>query len=163
MFESPMTGVVPILVTPFDNEGGIDEISLRQLVEFNIAAGVHGVGVANGSELFKMSEAERSQIVACVIDAVKGRVPVIVSTGAHGTDVTIAFSRAAETAGADAVMITPPGFMPIQPDGIVEHYRRVSQSIGVPICLQDVPAGPVPAALALRIAGVCDVIRQGRD
>jgi 4-hydroxy-tetrahydrodipicolinate synthase len=150
-----MTGIVPILVTPFDDEGGIDEASLRQLVEFNVAAGVHGIGVANGSELFKMSEAERALIVGCVIDAVKGRVPVVVSTGAAGTDVTIGFSRAAEKAGADMVMITPPGFMPVQPDGIVEHYRRVSQAVSVPVCLQDVPAGPVAAPLALRIATEC--------
>ena len=43
-----MRGVVPILVTPFDNEGNIDEASLRRLIEFNIAGGVHGLGVANG-------------------------------------------------------------------------------------------------------------------
>jgi 4-hydroxy-tetrahydrodipicolinate synthase len=68
-------------------------------------------------------------------------------------------SRAAEAAGADMVMITPPGFMPVPPDGIVAHYRRVSQAVGVPICLQDVPAGPVPAALALRIARECPQVR----
>lgn len=159
MESKPMTGVVPILITPFDEEGRIDEASLRRLVELNVESGVHGVGVANGSEMFKMSEAERAQIVRCVVDAVRGRVPVVISTGAPGTDVTIAFSRAAEAAGADMVMITPPAFMPVAADGIVEHYRRVSQSIGIPICLQDVPAGPVPPGLALRIARECDKVR----
>ena len=153
-----LTGVVPILITPFDEEGRIDEASLRRLVEFNIAGGVHGLGVANGSEMFKLSEAERAQVVRCVVGAVRGRVPVVISTGAPGTDVTIAFSRAAEAAGADMVMITPPSFMPVAADGVVEHFRRVSQSIGIPICLQDVPAGPVPPGLALRIARECEKV-----
>lgn len=153
-----LTGVVPILITPFDEEGRIDEDSLRRLVEFNIAGGVHGLGVANGSEMFKLSEAERAQVVRCVVDTVRGRVPVVISTGAPGTDVTIAFSRAAEAAGADMVMITPPSFMPVAADGVVEHFRRVSQSIGIPICLQDVPAGPVPPGLALRIARECEKV-----
>ncbi len=65
-----ITGVVPILVTPFDAEGGVDEASLRNLIEFNIAGGVHGVGVANGSELFKLSEAERALVVRIVVEAV---------------------------------------------------------------------------------------------
>ena len=89
-----MRGVVPILVTPFDNEGNIDEASLRRLIEFNIAGGVHGLGVANGSEVFKLTEAERAQVVRCVVDAVRGRVPVVISTGANGTDIAIAYSKA---------------------------------------------------------------------
>ena len=58
-------GVVPILVTPFDDHSRVDEESLRRLVEFNIEAGVHGLGVALGSEVFRLSEAERAAIVQC--------------------------------------------------------------------------------------------------
>ena len=57
-----MRGVFPILVTPFDEQSRIDEDSLRSQVEFNLAAGVHGLGVALGSEVFKLSEAEREQV-----------------------------------------------------------------------------------------------------
>ena len=57
-----MQGVFPILITPFDEAGRVDEESLRRLVEFNINAGVHGLGVALGSEIFKLSEAERDQV-----------------------------------------------------------------------------------------------------
>ena len=52
-----LEGVVPILVTPFDLNGRIDEDSLRRLVDFNIEGGVHGLGVALGSEIFKFNEA----------------------------------------------------------------------------------------------------------
>ncbi|RYY13906.1 MAG: dihydrodipicolinate synthase family protein, partial [Alphaproteobacteria bacterium] len=79
-------GVVPILITPFDSEGRIDEESLANLVEFNIRAGVHGLGVALGSEVFKFNEAERAQVTACVIKAANRRVPIVINTGAAGTD-----------------------------------------------------------------------------
>ena len=64
--------------------GGIDEESLRTLIDFNIAAGVHGLGVALGCEVFKFNEAERAQITRVVVAAVNERVPVIINSGAAG-------------------------------------------------------------------------------
>src|ERR687894_1845957 len=90
-----LQGVVPILVTPFDEDGRIDEASLRNLVDFNIAAGVHGLGVALGSEIFKLSEPEREQVTRAVVDQVRGRVPVVINTGAAGTDLAVYYSQAA--------------------------------------------------------------------
>jgi len=152
-------GIVPILVTPFNEDESIDDASLRALVEFNIQRGVHGIGVANGSELFKLNEAERAQVVRCVVDAADGRVPVVVSTGAAGTATAVQFSRAAEDAGADMVMVMPPAFMPVGPDGVVEYFRRIGDAIAIPICLQDMPLAPIPPALALRIARACERAR----
>src|SRR5205809_2073851 len=105
MPESAMRGVFPILVTPFDEQSRVDEESLRRLVEFNIAAGVHGLGVALGSEIFRLSEAERRQVTRIVVDETRGRVPVVINTGAPGTDLAVLYSRTAEEAGADALMV----------------------------------------------------------
>ena len=80
MPEQTMRGVFPILITPFDEQARIDEASLRNLVAFNIAAGVHGLGVALGSEVFKLSEAERDQVTRIVVDEVRGRIPVVINT-----------------------------------------------------------------------------------
>jgi dihydrodipicolinate synthase/N-acetylneuraminate lyase len=159
MPDRAITGVVPILVTPFDAEGAVDEASLRKLIEFNIAGGVHGVGVANGSELFKLSEAERANVVRVVVETVRGRVPVVISTGAPGTDVTVGFSKAAEDAGADAVMLMPPSFMPVAAEGIVAYYRRVSEAVRIPVFMQDVPQAPVAPGLAMQIAAACENVR----
>ena len=63
---------MPILVTPFDERGGIDEESLARLIDFNIAAGVHGLGVALGSEIFKFNEAERDAVTRAVVRAGRG-------------------------------------------------------------------------------------------
>ncbi len=148
-------GVVPILITPFDDAGRIDEESLENLVEFNIRAGVHGLGVALGSEVFKFNEAERAQVTACVIKAVNKRVPVVINTGAAGTDLALHYSRMAETAGADALMVIPPSFFPASADEIFDYYVAIDRAVSIPIFMQDVPQGPVPPGLALRIADAC--------
>ena len=152
-------GIVPILVTPFEPDGAIDTKSLASLVEFNIKAGVHGLGVAIGSEVFKLNEAERATVIRCVVETAQGRVPIIINTGASGTDLAVHYSKAAEDAGADAVMVIPPYFMPAGADEIVDYYRRISNAIGIPIVLQDVPQAPISPGLALRLAKECEHVR----
>ena len=156
---SAIRGVVPILVTPFHLDGSIDEESLASLIEFNIAAGVHGLGVALGSEVFKFNEAERAQITRTVVKSVNGRVPVIINSGAAGTDLAVFYSKAAEAAGADALMVIPPSFMPASAEEIFDYYRAIDAAVGIPIILQDVPQGPVPPGLALRIADACKNVK----
>jgi 4-hydroxy-tetrahydrodipicolinate synthase len=152
-------GVVPILVTPFNPDGSIDEASLKSLIDFNIEAGVHGLGVALGSEVFKFNEAERAQITAATVKSVNGRVPVIINSGAAGTDLAVFYSKAAEKAGADALMVIPPSFMPVSSDEIFEYYKAIDAAVGIPIILQDVPQGPIPPGLALRIADACKNVK----
>ena len=67
MSEQAMRGVVTILVTPYDEQHRVDVESLQQLVEFNVQAGVHGLGVALGSEIVALSEAERQQVTRTVV------------------------------------------------------------------------------------------------
>lgn len=152
---SAIRGVVPILITPFHLDGTIDEESLSSLIEFNIVAGVHGLGVALGSEVFKFNEAERAQITRATVGAVNGRVPVIINSGAAGTDLAVFYSKAAEAAGADALMVIPPSFMPVSAEEIFDYYKAIDAAVGIPIILQDVVQGPVPPGLALRIADAC--------
>lgn len=150
-----MRGVFPILVTPFDEKSRVDEESLRRLIEFNLEAGVHGLGVALGSEIFKLSEAERDQVTRLVVDQVRGRVPVVINTGAPGTDLARFYSQRAEELGADALMILPPSFMPASPVEVLDYYRAISDAVNIPIFLQDVPTATIPAGLARQLAEEC--------
>ena len=154
-----MRGVFPILVTPFSEDSRIDEDSLRSLVEFNLEAGVHGLGVALGSEVFKLSEAEREYVTRTVVDQAAGRVPVIINTGATATDLAVLYSRAAEENGADALMIMPPAFLPVGPTEVLEYYRDISDAVGIPIFIQDTSSAPVSAGLARQIAEQCERVR----
>jgi dihydrodipicolinate synthase/N-acetylneuraminate lyase len=152
MQANTMRGVFPILVTPFDERSLVDEESLRSLVEFNLAAGVHGLGVALGSEIFKLSEPEREQVTRVVVGQVRGRVPVVINTGANGTDLAVYYSKLAQEHGADALMVIPPSFMPAGPGEVREYYRAISDAVNLPIFIQDVPIAPVSAGLARQIA-----------
>jgi 4-hydroxy-tetrahydrodipicolinate synthase len=154
-----MQGVFPILVTPFDGQSRIDEESLRRLIDFNLDAGVHGLGVALGSEIFKLTEAERDQVTRIVVDQVRGRVPVVINTGAAGTDLAVHYSRRAAELGADALMVIPPNFMPAGPSEVLHYYRAISDAVGLPIFLQDVPSAPIAAGLARQLAESCEQVR----
>jgi len=159
MTSEPMRGVFPILVTPFEEDGQIDEESLRNLIDFNLDAGVHGLGVALGSEIFKLTEAERTQVTRIVVDQVNGRVPVVINSGAPGTDLAVFYSRTAADNGADALMIMPPAFMPAGPDEVRAYFRAISSAVALPIFIQDTPAAPVSPTLARQIADECATVR----
>lgn len=154
-----MRGVYPILITPFYDDGRIDEVSLRRLIDFNLEAGVHGLGVALGSEIFKLSEAERDQVIRIVVDQVNGRVPVVINTGAPGTDLAVFYSRRAQELGANALMIMPPAFMPAGPDEVLEYFSAISTAVTIPIFLQDTPTAPIGAGLARQLAEQCEWVR----
>lgn len=159
MTAEPMRGVYPILITPFEDDGQIDEESLRRLVDFDIEAGVHGLGVALGSEVFKLSEAERDRVTRIVVDQVDGRVPVVINTGAAGTDLAVFYSRRAQENGADALMIMPPAFMPATADEVRDYFRAISGAVSIPIFLQDTPNAVISPGLARQIAEECEWVR----
>jgi dihydrodipicolinate synthase/N-acetylneuraminate lyase len=154
-------GVVPILVTPFDDRGRVDEESLRRLVEFNIAAGVHGLGIALGSEVYKLADDERGLVVAAVVDQARGRVPIVMNTGALATDLAVRYSQRAEAAGVSAVMCTSPG--PGLPAGEVRHYfQAISDAIQIPVMVQDTATNHVPAALLRAISETAERVRYAK-
>ena len=100
---SQLSGILTALITPFDEDGRIDEQNLRRVVDRSIDGGVDGV-VACGStgEFAALSGAERRHVVETVIDQTAGRVPVVAQTGALSTAEAISLSRHAQNAGASA-------------------------------------------------------------
>src|SRR5947209_18660215 len=119
-----MRGIFPILITPFDQQERVDEDSLRSVVEFNISAGVHGLGIALGSEILKLTEAERSLVISVVVDQTRGRIPIVVNTGAQANLTAAIYSRQAEDLGASAVMCLPPS--PVSAAEARSNLRAIS-------------------------------------
>lgn len=148
----PMSGVYPILVTPFDEKGRIDEESARRLIDYNLEAGVHGLGIAMGSEVLKLTEAERDQMTRLVVDQVRGRVPVVVNTGGPATDVAVSYSQRAQELGADALMCQPPTLSPPTPTETRSYFKAISDAVAIPIFIQDTATAHVSAGLARQIA-----------
>lgn len=154
-----MEGVFPILITPFDERGRVDEESLCSVVDFNIEAGVHGLGVALGSEVFRFTEEERRRVTRVVSAAARGRVPVVINTGAQGTEVAVHYSRMAEEDGADALMVMPPTFVPAGPAEVRQYFAAISAAVNLPIFIQDAAPGSVAGPLARAIAEECENVR----
>jgi dihydrodipicolinate synthase/N-acetylneuraminate lyase len=94
-----------------------------------------------------------------VIKSATGRAPIVINSGAAGTDLAVFYSKSAEAAGADALMVIPPSFMPVSSEEIFDYYVAIDRNVGIPIFMQDVPQGPVSPALALRIADACKNVK----
>ena len=156
-----MRGVFPILVTPFDDRERVDEDSLRSLVDFNIGAGVHGLGIALGSEIQKLTEPEREQVIRIVVDQTRGRVPVVVNTGAQANLTAVLYSRQAVDLGAAAVMCLPPA-PPVSASEMRAYFKAISDAVSVPVFIQDTQTTPVPAALIRRIADDNEQVRYAK-
>src|SRR5919112_3897091 len=120
----PLHGVCTIALTPFTEEGNLDEESIESLSDFYVDAGVHGVTILGiMGEAHKLSDAERQAVMERYLSAVRGRVPVVVGCSAVATKVVVERALAAEEAGAAAVMVTPPNNQRSL-DLVFEHYRR---------------------------------------
>ncbi|WP_424927147.1 dihydrodipicolinate synthase family protein [Amaricoccus tamworthensis] len=147
-----ITGIVPILLTPFRPDLTIDHDSLKREIDATLATGVHGIGIAIGSEIFKLTRDERREMLRLTVEHVQGRVPVIMNTSAPGTAPAVELARDAAAAGASRLMIWPPDFFALGPGPVIAHLSRIADASQLPIILQDVPQAPISPALALRIA-----------
>ena len=104
-----LRGIVPIVVTTFHEDGSLDLESQRRLIRHLLDQGVHGLALfGNASEGYTLTNSEREELLGITLKEVKGSVPVIASTGHNGTHAAVELSRAAEKAGADALMVLPP-------------------------------------------------------
>ncbi|WSQ13995.1 4-hydroxy-tetrahydrodipicolinate synthase [Streptomyces sp. NBC_01231] len=137
---SELSGVLTALATPFASDGGIEEKTLRRLVDRSIDGGVDGV-VACGStgEFAAMSAAERRQVVETVVDQVAGRVPVVAQTGALSTREAVELSRHAQDAGASVLMVVAPFYEPLTLEETLRYLRTVADAVDIPIMLYNLP------------------------
>ncbi len=152
MLDKFMQGVFPILSTPSDKEGNIVFDDIRKQVDWMIDNGVHGIGIAIASEIFKYSEKERDQILSTVVDQVNGRVKVVMNTGGESTDLSIHYSRRAIELGADALMIRPATFIPTTSKEIINYFFEISNQVSCPIFMQDQFNARVTPSMAIECA-----------
>jgi 2-keto-3-deoxy-L-arabinonate dehydratase len=148
-------GVYPVAPTVFDAEGRLDLDGQRRCINFIIDAGSHGICIlANWSEQFTLTDAEREQVMHAVLEHVAGRVPVIVTTTHMGTQVCAARSRAAQEAGAAMVMVMPPyhgATMRVPENGIYEFFQHVASAISIPVMIQDAPIAGTPLSVSFLV------------
>jgi 4-hydroxy-tetrahydrodipicolinate synthase len=134
------TGSGVAIVTPFD-DGGVNEEAMRELVDFHLREGTDAI-VVNGStgEATTMSPDEQRRAAEIVVDAARKRVPVIVGCGGSDTAAVSRLAANARSAGADAILVSPPPYNKPPQRGIVAHYRQVMDAAGLPCIVYNVPS-----------------------
>jgi 4-hydroxy-tetrahydrodipicolinate synthase len=135
-------GTYTVLITPFSEDGSrVDLKALADLVDWQIDQGIHGlIPLGSTGEFLSLSDDEVTAVAETTIKAARGRVPVLIGTGAESTDESIRLSKRAERLGADGVMIIPPFYSTPTDDELFVHYKRIGEAIGLPIMIYNNPA-----------------------
>jgi len=133
-------GSIVAIVTPFQG-GKVDEERLRELVEFHISNGTHGiVPCGTTGESATLSYEEHKQVVRIVVDQVKGRVPVIAGSGSNSTAEALELTRFAKEAGAEAALVITPYYNKPPQEGLYGHYSHLAKEVDFPIVIYNVPS-----------------------
>ncbi len=132
-------GSMPALVTPFKN-GEVDFDTLKQLVAWHIDQGSKGiVPVGTTGESPTLSHKEHDAVVATVVEAAAGRVPVIAGAGSNNTSESIRLAQHAATVGADAVLVVTPYYNKPTQSGLYAHFKAVHDATELPIIIYNIP------------------------
>ncbi len=136
-----LRGVLSAMSTPFTaDDRAVDEAGLRELTEWTITAGSHGL-VPGGStgEFASMTGEERRRVLEIVLDQAAGRVPVVAGVGAMTTREAVELATDAEKAGAAAVLVVAPYYEPIELVDTKRFFREVADAISVPVVVYNLP------------------------
>ena len=132
-------GSLVALITPFRN-GEVEETAFQELVAWQIAQGTHGfVPCGTTGESPALHDDEARRIIELCVEVAKGRGPVVAGTGTNSTDHTIALTRQAKEAGADAALIVCPYYNKPTQEGLFHHFKAVHDAVDLPIIIYNIP------------------------
>jgi 4-hydroxy-tetrahydrodipicolinate synthase len=141
-----LRGALTALVTPFDEDGALDEEGFRRLVRWQLLAGIDGlVPCGTTGEAPTLSVAERERVIALTVQTVAERpsprrIPVVAGTGTNDTASTIAATRRAADLGADAALVVAPYYNRPNARMLLAHFTAVADDGDLPIVVYNVPS-----------------------
>jgi len=135
-----VSGVLVALATPLNRDGSVDEPSITRLVEHVLAGGVHGLlPLGSTGEGAALDEAARRRVLSAVVEAGSGRVPVICGVAQASVASVRTEIESAARLGADAVLVAPPFYYPMDQASVLAFYRRIAEHAPVPILVYNIP------------------------
>ena len=158
------SGIWPVAPTPFNDDGTLDPEGMKRVLDCLIDQGADGICIlANFSEQFLISDAERELLMRLCLEHVAGRVPMIVTISHFATQIAVERARLAKALGADIVMMMPPyhgALLRGTREQTFEQFRAVGE-VGIPIMVQDAPLSGVdlPVPLLVRMAREIEEVR----
>ena len=138
-----LKGSIVALITPFDN-GSLSEKDYIKLINYHLENGTNGI-VPGGTtgESPTLSHNEHKKIIEIAIKECKGKIPVIAGTGSNSTKEAVELSQFAEKAGSDALLVVTPYYNKPTQEGLYQHYKKINDSVGIPIIIYNIPSRSV--------------------
>lgn len=133
-------GVMPYLVSPIGEDGRVKRDVLARLVEHLIGQGVHGLTpLGSTGEFAYLDRAQKAEIIATVVEAAKGRVPVIAGIAATTIREAVSMAKEAEALGADGILAILEAYFPVSDEGVAEYFEAIAAATRLPVCLYTNP------------------------
>lgn len=149
-----LKGVLPVLQTPFFEDGRIDPQTLKREIDWAFEVGADGVCTAMVSEILRLENSERRELAERVCHDVDKRGVVVISVGAESTLEAQRLATHAEFHGADAVMAIPPIATRLSPEATRDYFCAIAESVSIPLIVQDASGyvgAPIPLNVSMQI------------
>lgn len=151
-----MEGLYPALVTPFSEKGIAADI-LKKLIADLMAKGIDGiVPLGTTGEAPTLSQSERDQVITACVEAVKGRIPVIVGTGTNDTKATLERTARAAELGANGALVICPYYNKPTQEGLFRHFTTVADASSLPLVLYNIPGRTSVNLLPATLERLCN-------
>jgi 4-hydroxy-tetrahydrodipicolinate synthase len=161
------SGLMPAMVTPFDERSEVDLRATEAVVERFIEAGVSGISpLGSTGEFSHLLGEERKRFVEEVVRIVAGRVPLVVGVGAAGTKEMVELACHAESVGANAVLVVSPFYWKVGEEALFKHFATVAESVQIPVLVYNLPmltGMDLSPSLIARIAAECPNVSGLKD
>ncbi|MFF9028693.1 dihydrodipicolinate synthase family protein [Streptomyces iakyrus] len=144
-----ITGVLPVILMPYTEQGTIDEEDFLAQTEHMFDVGCDGFVVGQVSEVLRLTHAERLRVAELCAKAATGRGVSVMSTGAETAEAAIGYSRHAQSAGVDALLVMHPATVGLGDEEMVDYYRRIITSVDIPVIVHHAKSlAKVPLSVA---------------
>jgi 4-hydroxy-tetrahydrodipicolinate synthase len=151
-------GAHTALVTPFKDDA-LDEVALTALIEAQVQGGISGIiPVGTTGESPTLSHEEHRRVIEIAVKVAAKRVLVIAGTGSNATSEAVELTIEAEKLGADAALLVAPYYNKPSPEGLYRHFKKVAESVSIPIILYSIPGRcgiEIPVTIVARLAADC--------
>ncbi len=145
-----LAGVLPIVHVPFEDDGTIDEKTLKKEINWIFSVKAQGLGTGMVSEILRLTFEERISLTNHIVQFTEGRGATFAGVGAESTKQALVYAKAAEKAGCDGIMAIPPVTTSLPEEAVLKHFRTLAEEVNLPLIVQDA-SGYVGQAIPLRI------------
>ena len=148
--KNKLAGVLPIVHVPFEDDGTIDEKTLKKEIDWIFSVKAQGLGTGMVSEILRLTFEERIALTNHIVEFSEGRGSTFAGVGAESTKQALVYAKVAEKVGCDGIMAIPPVTTSLPEEAVLKHFRTLAEEVNLPLIVQDA-SGYVGQAIPLRI------------